>query len=437
MQAAASKRLCVRRKTTDPVVDPPGDSQPPHAAPAPAAGSHCFSSTTTTSLSSSSLSPPPAVEEGWPSSWPSPSPPSPPSQLAEFAPRALPTPVAGQQRQQDLQEQEGLRSLLMMVVDQVREMRRENERLHDTIAQLRATQDEMRLEAEQRLRDTVAELLVGRRETKRRLKRVEQDQQQTRTEIERRLGRVEQDHQTIQRCELGQTGIELNHTCAPSLWSSLVVAAARPAIPPRLDSESSWCVDMPLVSTAAPAASPAAEVERLIAQTLPFLRAFDQSSLIIRDLQYALPPSTNFRVLVAYLPPLGRGVAWRGATNDLDQRRPFAVMHIKEFETLDDLVPIIVYASPSLCKLLGYDQVHTHVAHPTLTCPTHTRHAPDAYRGSDGCLCGIGQPIGRDARLPEDIVPPSGPGVSAKDSANSADAVAHAREPATLGDRRL
>jgi len=82
----------------------------------------------------------------------------------------------------------------MLVVDQVREMRRENERLHDTIAQLQATQDEMRLEAEQRLRDTVAELLVGRRETKRRLKRVEQDQQQTRTEIERRLARVEQDH---------------------------------------------------------------------------------------------------------------------------------------------------------------------------------------------------------------------------------------------------
>ncbi|ELR18715.1 uncharacterized protein ACA1_395460 [Acanthamoeba castellanii str. Neff] len=207
----------------------------------------------------------------------------------------------------------------MLVVDQVREMRRENERLHDTIAQLRAMQ----------------------KKTERRLARVEQDQQQTRTETERRLARVEQDHQTIKSRQLAQTGIEINqksdithrldhvHTytspaCPPSPSSSLVVAAARPPIPPQLDSHSSSCVGVPLAAAAAPTTS-RAEVERFIAQTLPFLRAFDQSSLIICDL-----------------------------------RRPFVVMHMNEVEALDDLVPIIVYASPSLCKLLSYDQFEMH-----------------------------------------------------------------------------
>jgi hypothetical protein len=193
----------------------------------------------------------------------------------------------------------------MLVVDQVREMRRENERLHDTIAELRATQ----------------------KKTERRLARVEQDQQQTRTETERRLARVEQDHQTIKSRQLAQTGIELNqksdithrldHTytspaCPPSPSSSLVVAA-RPAIPPQLDSHSSSCVGVPLVAAAAPTTS-LAEVERFIAQTLPFLRAFDQSSLIIRDLRYA-PPSTNSIVMCTHLP---WGVAWRDVgDNDL------------------------------------------------------------------------------------------------------------------------
>ncbi len=178
--------------------------------------------------------------------------------------------MAGQQGQSQEQgsQEEGLRSLLMLVVDQMREMRRENERLHDTIAQLRAAQEE----------------------------------------TERRLARVERDHQTVKRCQLAQTGVELDHThtctCPPSLSPSLVVA--RPALPPQwaLASESSWCIGMPLVSAAAgaPATSRAAEVERFIAQTLPFLRAFDQSSLILRDLQYARPPSTNAN------PPVGCNV---------------------------------------------------------------------------------------------------------------------------------
>ena len=59
------------------------------------------------------------------------------------------------------------------------------------------------------------------------------------------------------------------------------------------------------------------------------------------------------------------------------ERRPFVVMRVNEVETLDDLVPIIVYASPSLCELLGYDQVHTRIAQPTLICPTpRTRRIP-------------------------------------------------------------
>jgi hypothetical protein len=34
------------------------------------------------------------------------------------------------------------------------------------------------------------------------------------------------------------------------------------------------------------------------------------------------------------------------------------VMRIEEAETLDDMeTPIIVYASPSMCSLLGYDTV--------------------------------------------------------------------------------
>jgi hypothetical protein len=39
-------------------------------------------------------------------------------------------------------------------------------------------------------------------------------------------------------------------------------------------------------------------------------------------------------------------------------RQPFLVAHMKEAETLDDLdTPVIVYMSPSMCELLGYDMV--------------------------------------------------------------------------------
>ncbi|ELR18723.1 uncharacterized protein ACA1_395540 [Acanthamoeba castellanii str. Neff] len=248
-------------------------------------------SSTSPSSSSPSRSSSSPADEGCASSWLSPSSLSQPARSHSHQRFA---PAAGQEQEQDSQ---GLRSLLMLV----REMRRENERLHDTIAQLCATQKK----------------------------------------TERRLARVEEDYQTI---KLTQTRMELNqksdyhaithrldhvhtHTspaCPPSLSSSLA-AAARPAIPPQLDSQpSSWCVGMPHVAAAAPTTS-RAEVERFIAQTLPFLRAFDQTSLILRDLQ-----------------------------------RPFAVMHMKQAETLDDLAPIIVYASPPLCKLLGYSTFELH-----------------------------------------------------------------------------
>jgi hypothetical protein len=37
---------------------------------------------------------------------------------------------------------------------------------------------------------------------------------------------------------------------------------------------------------------------------------------------------------------------------------PFLIMEILEAETMDDLdTPVIVYASPSFCQLLGYDMV--------------------------------------------------------------------------------
>lgn len=39
-------------------------------------------------------------------------------------------------------------------------------------------------------------------------------------------------------------------------------------------------------------------------------------------------------------------------------RPPFLVVQMEEAETLDDMAtPIIAYASPSMCHLLGYDQV--------------------------------------------------------------------------------
>jgi hypothetical protein len=213
-------------------------------------------------------------------------------------------PAAGQEQEQDSQ---GLRSLLMLVVDQMREMRRENERLHDTIAQLCATQ----------------------KETERRLARVEQDYQAiklTQTRMELELNQKSDHHATTHRLDHVHT-----HTCPacpPSLSSCLAAAAAaRPAIPPQLDSRpvppaqsSSWCVGVPHVAAAAPTTS-RAEVERFIAQTLPFLRAFDQSSLIIRDLQYTpaqlprLPicsdcciPTAMFCVLNPR--GVGRGVIW-------------------------------------------------------------------------------------------------------------------------------
>ncbi len=43
-------------------------------------------------------------------------------------------------------------------------------------------------------------------------------------------------------------------------------------------------------------------------------------------------------------------------------RQPFFVAHMKEAETLDDLdTPVIVYMSPSMCELLGYDMVRAAV----------------------------------------------------------------------------
>jgi hypothetical protein len=183
----------------------------------------------------------------------------------------------------------------MLVADQVREMRRENERLHDTIAQLCAAQ----------------------KKTERRLARVEEDCQtikltQTRMELNQKS-----DYHAITH-RLDHVHTHTSPACPPSLSSSLA-AAARPAIPPQLDSQpvppaqSSWCVGMPHVAAAAPTTS-RAEVERFIAQTLPFLRAFDQTSLILRDLQYARPPSTNSNLLVVpaaiFCVLTSHGVVW-------------------------------------------------------------------------------------------------------------------------------
>jgi hypothetical protein len=148
-------------------------------------------------------------------------------------------------------QQEGLRSLLGLVVDQVREMRRENERLHDTIAQLRATQDEMRLEADQRLRNTVAEL---------------------RAETARRLARVEADHHhhhhqtTINSRQLALMRIELGQQKKKKK---------------KIDDHLAANTETPEVG---PPTMP--DVAQFIAQTLPFLRSSDYSSLILRDLRY-------------------------------------------------------------------------------------------------------------------------------------------------------
>lgn len=192
-----------------------------------------------------------------------------------FAPPAQPAPAwtlsgqgqQGHQQEQDLQE--GLRSLLGLVVDQMREMRRENEHL-------RATQ----------------------KETERRLARLEQDNEIKSRQLEKtesRLARVEADHQTKSRL-LEQMRIELNdHVMAhrfdhvrardhaytsspfppPPLFSASQATAA--VAPPRLSCE---------LQLVAGSTTPRAEVEQFIAQTLPFLRSSDYSSLILRDLRY-------------------------------------------------------------------------------------------------------------------------------------------------------
>ncbi|ELR23992.1 fungal Zn(2)-Cys(6) binuclear cluster domain containing protein [Acanthamoeba castellanii str. Neff] len=276
-QPQLSKRACIRPTTTNAVVmsdDTTTSCQhlpSLQLCPTTTANSASPTTTTTTYAGSTSL----------PSSSPSRSSSSPADEgCASFSQpeaRSLPghqrfAPAAGQKQEQDSQ---GLRSLLMLVVDQMREMRRENERLHDTIAQLCTTQKE----------------------------------------TERRLARMEQDY---------QPSSSRRHAWS---WSSTRRATTTPQ-PTDLTTtsaqSSSWCVGVPHVAAAAPTTS-RAEVERFIAQTLPFLRAFDQSSLIIRDLQ-----------------------------------RPFVVMHMNEVETLDDLMPIIVYASPSLCSLLGYNSFELH-----------------------------------------------------------------------------
>jgi hypothetical protein len=167
------------------------------------------------------------------------------------------------------------------VADQVREMRRENESLHDTIAQLRATQ----------------------------------------SETERRLARVEADHQIKSR-QLEQTRIELNRKieamahrldrvsvnahASPNAFQSfhsLQMAAPAPAPPPAPPRWNAYHIPpqahlraglgRPLV--APDESTPRAELERYIAQCIPFLQEYDASSLIIRDLQYPpinAPPST-------------------------------------------------------------------------------------------------------------------------------------------------
>jgi hypothetical protein len=143
------------------------------------------------------------------------------------------------------------------VVDQVREMRRENERLHDTIAQLCATQ----------------------------------------SESECRLARVEQDHQITSR-QLEQTRIELEQTCMTlnKKIDDYVMAAHPCPPPPRCDSGSQpgqprGCAGLLAEAVVAEPTTAGADVEQFIAQTLPFLREFDCSSLILHDLQYPLTTS--------------------------------------------------------------------------------------------------------------------------------------------------
>jgi hypothetical protein len=153
----------------------------------------------------------------------------------------------------------------MLVVDQVREMRRENERLHDTIAHLRATQ----------------------------------------SESERRLARVEHNNETKSRqldqtrIELEQTRTELNHALMElSKKIDNHVMVAHPCPPPRPPCDSSSqstaqsgaCAGVlaeAAVAVARPT-TPGADVERFFSQMLPFLSAFDRSSLFLSDLQYTL-----------------------------------------------------------------------------------------------------------------------------------------------------
>jgi hypothetical protein len=77
------------------------------------------------------------------------------------------------------------------------------------------------------------------------------------------------------------------------------------------------------------------------------------------------------------------------------------VLHVAEAETLDDLdTPIVAYASPALCKLIGYDQVRARPPSPLVRCTsgtrtTHTHHPAD----SGPYLATV-----RDARLPGHLV---------------------------------
>jgi hypothetical protein len=172
-------------------------------------------------------------------------------------------PAAGQEQEQDSQ---GLRSLLMLVADQMGEMRRENERLHDTIAQLCATQ----------------------KETERRLARVEQDYQAiklTQTRMDLELNQKSDHHATTHRLDHVHVHTHTCPACPPSL-SSCLAAAARPAIPPQLDSRpippaqsSSWCVGVPHVAAAAPTTSRA---EGWSGQTLPVMIIIRRPFLLAR-----------------------------------------------------------------------------------------------------------------------------------------------------------
>jgi hypothetical protein len=279
-----AKRVCTRPET---FADPPGDtnSQPPHAAAPPAdrplapilprpplhAAAAAINSPFNTTASSPSSSWSPSAEEECSSS---------PSQTTagslhghqrfagESADRVSdpqrrdPQPTAPAPAGQD----PVLRSLLMLVVDQVREIRQENERLHDTIAELRATQKE----------------------------------------TERRQARVEEGHQ-IKIRQLEQAHIELCQKMEHVMAHRLVHAHTSPAFPPPPQFSSSQpaalhhspltqphgCAGLPLVAVTP---TSRAEVERFIAQTLPFLQEFDCSSLIIRDLRYVRPTTRVFCV---------------------------------------------------------------------------------------------------------------------------------------------